>query len=141
MAQTTAALSAKNVVIKLNSADISGSANKVTLTRKKLIGKTYTFDGDYAIAVSGKSDWTVVITAVYTETQNEAMDALADAYESGQAVSLEIQPKGTGSGNWKFTGNVVIGEHPIPLDAGSGDPVLVEFTCEGTGTLTRGTQS
>lgn len=137
MAQTTGGISAKDLYITLATTDISGSSNKVTLTPTLQVGEFYTFDGDWRKVVGDKFSYTITVRAVYTETASEAMETLYDAFEGATPVAFEVAPKGNTAGNWQWSGDILITEAPIELEAGSGNAVLVEFTGEGDGTLTK----
>ncbi len=137
MTQTTGAISAKNVKITLASQDISGSSNKVELSPELESGDTFTFDGDWRIVTAGKLKWAGKFSVVYTETTNEGADKVWAAFIAGAPVALTVSPKGGSTGDWQFSGNILITKAPIELDGTKGDPVLMEAEFEGTGTLTK----
>lgn len=139
MAQTTGAISAKDLYITLATTDISGSSNRVTLTPTLQAGEFYTFDGDWRKVVGDKFAWNGVVRAVYTETADEAMEELYTAFEGATSVALVIAPRGNTGGYWQWSGSVLITEAPIELEAGSGNAVMVEFSFAGDGTLTKAT--
>jgi len=139
MAQTTGGISAKDMYVTLATTNISGSSNKVTLTPTLQAGEFYTFDGDWRKVVGDKFSYSGVMRAVYTETADEAMEELYTAFEGATAVAFVAAPKGNTAGNWQWSGNVLITEAPIELEAGSGNAVMVEFSFEGDGTLTKAT--
>lgn len=137
MAQTTGQISAKDVKLTLNSKDISGSSNYIEMTPKRKIGKTGTFDGDWELAATGKMSWEGTIKVVYTETTDEGADVAYDAFEAGVPVAMTASPKGGSTGDWEFSGNILISEAPFKFDGTSEDPVMVEFPFVGTGALTK----
>lgn len=141
MAQTTGAMSAKDCYISVNSQDVSGSANKVTLTPTIDVEQTATFDGGWKLSTAGKLGWEITIEALYTEETNEAAEVLWSALTGGSAVAVEVDPKGNSGGNWSFSGNVIFSSVEMPFDGTSGDPVIITAEGVGSGELTRSTVS
>lgn len=141
MTQTTGQISAKDVSISLGTQDISGSSNKITLKPKRGSGRTFTFDGDWALLTAGKLEWSGAMELLYTEIASEALDKIWSALENGSTVSLSVSPKGGTAGDWSFVGDVLITEPELAFDGTSGDPVIVTCGFEGSGTLTKGVVS
>jgi len=135
MAQTTTHLSAKDNVFLLAGVDISGSSGYVRIQPTQEVGRTSTFSGTSRIKTPGKLDWTVEFRLTYTETAGEAFATWWTAYTGGAAVAFATRPKGTGGGNYAFTGSIIITDADIPLDSDSPDPVVVSGNAEGTGAL------
>lgn len=141
MAQTTGKISAKDLVILLNGVDVSGSAGYVRIRPTREVGRASTFDGDNRLKVYGKQDWTIELRLIYTEIANEAFEEWWDAINGNSAVSFEARPKGTASGNWAFSGNVLFTDGDMPFDSDTADIVQVTANGEGDGTLTKSTQA
>ena len=53
------------------------------------------------------------------------------------AMPLAVSPKGGGVGDWEFSGNVIISEAPIKIDADKADPMMIAVKFDGTGDLTK----
>ena len=138
MAQSTTVINAKDCEIQVDDGgalqDISGSSNIVTLNCELAAGEFYTFDGDWRAVFAGKKKWSGSVQACYSETAAEAMDVLWDAWSGAAAVTISIDPSGSG---WTWSGEALFTAAPIALDAGDANPILVDFTFEGTGALTK----
>jgi hypothetical protein len=137
MAQTTTQQSGRDVKVTLNSVDISGSSNSIEIKSKLKVGSAGTFDGDWLLKTPGKREWDGSLNAIYTETAGEAFATIWAAFTSGLAVALKVSPKGGGVGDWEFSGNVIISEAPIKIDADKADPMMIAVKFEGTGDLTK----
>jgi hypothetical protein len=75
----------------------------------------------------------ITVTAIYTETAStEAFEVLRARHETadGAAVYFRWAPQGTGTGKDEFnTGLCKLKSFQYPpVDAASGDPILVQFT-------------
>lgn len=139
MTQITGAMSAVAGYVGIRSAttgaftDVSGSGNAVTINpQNRASGETYTFDGDTAIITYGKREpIDVVVRIVYTE--GAPYSTLKTAHETAGGGNMQVQwiPKGIGAvGNYTYTtGLAKITSFGYPSgDAGSADPLMVEFT-------------
>ena len=137
MAQTTNAMSFKSNKIEISTngtayTDISGFANSVDVGGgDRQAGEAYTYDGDTAIIAIGKREPVeVTVKVVYTEGTGDPFETVRAAYEDGSALYLRWSPKGGSTGAFQFTtsaGYVTTLGYPVG-EAGSGDPVLIEFT-------------
>lgn len=140
MAQTTTQLSAVDALIEYSSdnstwVDISGSTNKLDIgPQDRAVGFAFTFDGDGAVLTNGKRQpIDITVTAIYTETAStEAFEVLRARHETenGAVVYLRWAPIGTGTGKNEYNtgaGKLKSFQYP-PVDAASGDPILVTFT-------------
>lgn len=137
MAQTTGAINAKNLKIELNSQNISGSSNNVSLNPVMESGGFYTFDGNWRKVLGGKFHWSGNIRAVYTEETNEALDVIWTAFRAGVPVALTASPAGGNTGDWEWSGDVLLTEPPLQMDGGDANPILVEVSFEGDGELSK----
>lgn len=147
MAQTTTQLSGVDCMIEYSPdgstyIDISGSTNKVDVgPQDRNVGAQFTFDGDGAVLTYGKRQpIDITVTAIYTETATtEAFEVLRARHETadGAAVYFRWAPIGTGTGKNEYnTGLAKLASFQYPpVDAGSGDPIVVTFTIR-TGNLT-----
>ena len=146
MAQTTDAISFKNVKVEVSTdgttwTDISGFANSVEIGGgDRQTGEVYTFDGDTAIITTGKREpLEITVKAVYTEGANDPFEVVRAAYEGGTSLYVRWSPKGGTTGDFQFesdAGYVTNAIYPQG-EAGSGDPVVVEFTVK-TPKVTKG---
>jgi len=137
MAQTTGGISFKSNKIEISTngttwADISGFANSVSVDGgDRQTGEAYTYDGDTAIIAIGKREPVeVTVRVVYTEGTGDPFETVRAAYEGGTNLYVRWSPKGGTAGNFQFAtgaGYVTAFGYPVG-EAGSGDPVLVEFT-------------
>jgi len=137
MAQTANAISLKDCKVEVSTngstwTDISGFATSVEVGGgDRQTAEAYTFDGDTAIVASGKREPVeVTVKVVYTEGTSEPFETVCAAYEAGSDFYVRWSPKGGQAGEFLFTsGKGIIKSLTYPQgEAGSGDPVLVEFT-------------
>lgn len=137
MAQTTGAVSARNSVLEMSTngtawTDISGFATSIEPGESaRQFEETYTFDGDAPIVTTGKKE-SVEITAkvVYTEGSTDAFEVVRAAFENQTPVYFRWAPKGTATGNFRFTtseGKVLTFKYPM-LDASSAEAIPCELT-------------
>lgn len=137
MAQTTNGISMKDCKLEGSTngstwADISGFAASIeTDGGDRQTGEDYTFDGDTAIITKGKRE-PIDLTAkvVYTEGASDPFEAVRAAYEAGTPYYLRWSPKGGGLSTFQYTTPAgVVTSFPYPGgEAGSADPVMIEFT-------------
>ena len=140
MAQTTTQLSSVDCMIEYSSdnstyIDLSGSTNKVDVgPQDRNVGAAFTFDGDGAVLTYGKRQPVDInVTIIYTETAStEGFEVLRARHETadGAAVYFRWAPIGTGTGKNEYnTGLAKLKSFQYPpVDASSGDPILVTFT-------------
>ncbi len=137
MAQTTGAISARNLHFTLNSQNISGSSNKLDITPTLQAGEFFTFDGNWRGVVGDKFAFSGTFRAMYTEGATEGYEVAYAAFEGGVPVAFTAAPRGNTAGYNEFSGNILITEVPMSFEAGSGNAVMVEFSFEGNGELTK----
>lgn len=140
MAQTTGGTSFRNVALEYSVGatlwtDISGALNAIDVSggdRKS--GEAYTAVGETPIVTFGKKE-PIELTAkvVYTEVTTEAYLLALTAKNAGTEWYLRWAPKGTATGNYRYTtgvGQVTSCTEPAG-DVGNGEPVLVswKFRC------------
>ncbi len=137
MAQTTNAISFAGAKVEVSTdgttwTDISGFATAVELGGgERQTGTAFTFDGDTAIIRGGKREpLEVTVRVVYTEGASDPAETVRAAYENGTDLYIRWSPKGGASGDALFTTDAaVVTTPPYPAgEAGSGDPVVIEFT-------------
>lgn len=149
MPQTTGAIPRSNFQAQVSTdgntwTDISGQA--VTVQRSdgdQMIGEQNTADGSSPVVTGSnkKAAETITVSAVYTEGPTEAYETVSARYRGAtKTIFFRWAPKGgiaTVAGNNVFTcandaGTpiaVPIINCSIPdLDAGSGDPAMIEFS-------------
>lgn len=137
MAQTTGAISARNVKIEGSAngsswTDISGFANSISPDGgDRDTGEEYTFDGDVAILTYGKrKSLKLKIKVVYTEGASDPFETVRAAYEGNTAYYIRYSPSGQSTGTFLLTsaaGRVVTPPYP-KVEAKAGDTVTLEFT-------------
>jgi len=147
MAQTADGMSFKNCKLEIstdgtNWTDISGFSNSIDIGGGgRQTGEAYTFDGDKAIIAIGKREPVeVTVSIVYTEGVTDPFETVYTAYESGSTLYVRWSPAGGTSGDFQYTTDPgVVASCGYPKgEAGSGDPVLVEFTVK-TASVTKST--
>lgn len=134
MAQTTGAASMRSAVIEYSIdsstwTGISGVANSVEPSgHARISGEAYTAEGDEAIVTVGKEEpLELTLNIVYSETTTEGYLLLKALKESATACKVRWAPKGSSTGNYRYTtytGYFV----DVPPPGGSvddGGPILV----------------
>lgn len=136
MAQTTGAMTWKDAVIEYSTDGstwnaISGSGNKLEAGGgDRMIGTAHTGEADIPLLTPGKrEEITVDVDAVYSELSGESFRALEPLYEAGTALKIRWAPKGSSTGNYRYTTNTgYLKTCKLPSgEYGSGDPLLVNF--------------
>jgi hypothetical protein len=142
MAQTTGGMSFRNVALDISTnnsdwTDIAGVANKIkTKGGGRKSGAIHTATGDKPVITVGKKDEvTVALDIVYSEVSTEAYTLLHGYKETATSCYLRWAPKGTATGNYRYTSDVgYVTDCPEPNgDVDKADPILVsaEFTTPG----------
>lgn len=141
MAQTTAAISAKDMYVALGTngiayTDLSGLGASVEVSggERDSTG-TKTFDGDTPILTIGKRNLiTVTIRFVYTETAGDAYALARDAYEDGTVLYARWSPKGDDQTEFRYSTAAGYVKNPVYPGgaADSADPVMIEVVLETT---------
>lgn len=110
MAQTTGATTLRNVVIEWSTnssdwVDVSGEANSVEPSGGAVIsGEVYTGASDAPIIGVGKDEPIEVdINVVYTESTAEGFVELYTLKTNRTPMRLRYAPKGTATGNYRWT--------------------------------------
>lgn len=141
MAQTTNQMSFSDAQVEIKIAagawtDIGGVHTKIEVDGgERKSGEAFTQVGDTPVLTKGKREkYTVKCSVVYTEGASEPWKLLWDAHKDGELVQVRWSPKGGASGDYQFStatvGNVLKNVTPPVGEAGSGDPVLSEFSLE-----------
>src|SRR5574343_678028 len=102
MATKTGAITARNVVVKVASQDVSGSRNMVSIEPAKEVSDFAVFGDDWQYNVSSIKSWSGSIRAVYSEETNEAVEELWTGFASMDSVALYVCPRGTVSTYWTW---------------------------------------
>lgn len=136
MPQTTGQTSWRNAVIEYSTdsitwVDISGVGNKVGHGGgDRAIGEAYTGASDTAILTLGKREpLQLEIDIVYSEATADQYANLENCYLNGTALKLRWAPKGSATGNFRYTSDTgYLGTFTPPVgEYGSGDPILISF--------------
>lgn len=139
MAQTTAAITYKDCKVETSPdnsvwTDISGFASVVTVAGgERITGHAFTFDGDTAILRGSKRNPLIItVKTAYTEGGSDPTEVIRAIYEAGSDHYMRWSPKGGDSGEFLYTTDAGIVKSPLYPggDAGSGDPVMVEYVLE-----------
>jgi hypothetical protein len=146
MAQTTTAVNACDVVIKIdNSAgtltDISGSSNQCSLDISRNVAEAYTFNGDWAIKKSCKGAVTVAVQVLYTTTADEGRDLLEDwVFDSPTTTkTVQIDVPDSSVGSTRYAGEFVIESYSVPLSASEAGVIVCSANLSNSGAVTRTT--
>lgn len=129
------AVHGKNMYISLNSQDVSGQSNSVSLELEKDIPDTTPFGSDWDLNTEGLKRWTGEVTVFYNEETNEGAEEAIAAWEGTSHVALTIAPKGNSSGNEEWSGNVRI--QTVSTEATPQGVTMLTASFTGNGALAR----
>ncbi len=98
----------KDAVIKLNSKDVSGNSNEVSIEMTRPTDECEPFGADVVTTGAGAMRVTFRIRGYYDKTANSLSDVAEEMLAGGTEATLEIYPQGTATGNEKFGGTAGI---------------------------------
>lgn len=136
MAQAIGQTSFRNAVVEYstddtNWVDISGVTNKIDASGgDRAQGEVFTGGADTAIIAIGKRGVMKIATdVVYSESSVEHFANLETLHQAGTPVKIRWAPKGSATGNFRFTSDTgyVTTFTPPGGEYGSGDPMMVSF--------------
>lgn len=142
MAQTTGGTTLRNLKIdwSTNSSDwvdVSGETNAVSPSGgATMTGEVYTADSDAPIIGVGKDEpLEIDVNVVYTEATNDAYIELYTLKTNRTPMRLRYAPKGTTSGNYRWTTHTgyVVECLPPGGEVQDGTPVLGAFKVKAPG--------
>jgi hypothetical protein len=137
MAQTEDALSFVDADVDISEdgavwTPISGFTNSVAVEGgDRATSEFFTLDGDTPIVTKGKRGLiNITVNALYTEEAGDPYEIVSDAVEANAPLWVRWAPKGTGSGNLRFTSSKGIIVSPVyPAGAAdSADAIPLNFT-------------
>ncbi len=142
MAQTTTAINECNVTIRLDNAsgtltDVSGSSNAVSLAFTNAPVEFKHYDDDNPTRLLVGQDLTIDIVAVYSTTDDEALDLLRDWSTGGisgvdeRTIRISIPDETEGSD--RYEAEVIPTALDVPFAADNAGPVIVSASLAGTG--------
>lgn len=141
MAQTTAAINACDVVVKLDDAagvavDLSGSSNQIQMRLTNDLGAFKTFGSRFRVRLECGSDAELSFRAVYSVVDAEAARTLLRWYftDRGSRTFTFDVPSSAGGGD-RFTFEVFLESLNVPLDGEDANPTPVEAVMRPTGTF------
>lgn len=140
MAQTTTQINGCNAKLEIDDAggtptDVSGSSNSITLSRTKQVGEAYTFEGSFPVRAECKQDASLSGTVLWTSLTAEARDILDLWYESGGLRTVIFSPQGGAAGDVQYSGEFFLTSLDFTTEAGSADPVTMDFECMPSGAV------
>lgn len=129
-----------NYKVTLNANDLSGQSNAVSLSPTRAVDDATAFGMTTKEKSPGIRDWKGSIKAFLTVGATEALQTAWAAYTGEAAVALTLSPEGGATGDWQWSGNVIVSEvsHEASPDGGL---VAITINFEGTGTLAGATIS
>lgn len=118
----------------VGAADISGQSNGVDLTPSRKVDDVTPFGQSWRMRMAGLKEWKGTLKIFYNEEAGEAWLLLKAAWQARVKVPLKLSPKGGSTGNFEWSGDVILADLPIKTSS-DGGPVMVEVSFEGTGEL------
>jgi len=143
MAQTTTMVNACDVSVWLDNAagtlkDVSGSSNVLGMKFDMDIGEFKAFQSRWKARVECGKDAEFKLTAVYSETTDEALSILKNwffaAAPGARSLKIYIPDKNVGSD--LYSCEVRLKDLEIPADASKADPIMVSATLVPDGAVT-----
>ena len=126
---TTGASTYTNYSNEIVSVTMSGGARKSS--------DTNVLDVDDPVVVQGKREPTeFTVRALYTATSAGLWNVVHSAIEAGSFAFIRYAPGGSAAGRYHLTtsGSAVFTGAPyVSVEAGSGDPIMFEFTVRAPG--------
>lgn len=136
MAQTVGQTSFRNAVIEYSTngtswVDMSGVSNKIDPSGgDRAQGEEFTGDADTAVITIGKREPIKIgIDIVYSEATTDHFVNMETYHQSGTALKIRWAPKGSATGNFRYTTDTgyITSFTPPAGEYGSGDPILVSL--------------
>lgn len=144
MTQSTTVVSAINCIVKLDNAagtpvDISGSSNKAEIKLPHGVGEYRTFGTQWKGRVVIGKDAEVSFSFVYSTAASEARDLLVGWWSGGDDSprSLTIDIPDGDPGSERYSGEMVLSDLNIPLDAGADEIIMGTATFKPSGVFSR----
>ena len=143
MAETTTAINACDVKVWLDNAagtptDISGSTNACSMEFENNIGELRVLETRWPLRLSCGKDATFSLVVVYSTAADEGSDLLKDWFFSAtvtaRTLSIYVPDKNVGSD--KYSGEVVMENFSVPINAGEAQPIPVSCNLRPSGTWT-----
>lgn len=116
--------------------DLNEDGNSVTLDISVDTAEVTSFEDTYKEFVEGVAEWSISADFFWNGASAKN-DATLFALIGGGSKAIEFGPEGDASTKVKYTGNVIM--TGLSINPPVGGPVVLSFTGQGTGALTRGT--
>lgn len=141
MAQTTTAVNACDVVIKLDDEnglpqDVSGSSNEIKMSFMKKTGELQTFGGDFPVRLACGRDAEFSLVGVYTLAINEIRDLINEWYfgtDTPALRTLEVNIPDNSPGSDRYYGEVVLDSFDFTASSGDASPLKLNATLKPSG--------
>ena len=124
----------KSAYFKVNSTDLSGYCEEVSLPRSIETAETTTFGKSAKTYITGLTDATISASGKWDST---ADGVIAPLLGSSSLVTWEVGPAGSGTGAVKYSGSAIITSYEV--SAPVGDAITFSLELQVTDTITRGT--
>jgi len=127
-----ARITGKDGYIKVNTKDLSGDANQLALNITPHVEDVTAFSDTADYYAEGKYNWTIDMNAYYNSAANQVDATLFGCVGAG-AVAVEYGAEG--SGGQLYTGNAILSDYSIDVNATGG--ATVSASLQGVDTLAR----
>lgn len=134
MAQTTTAINACGAVLEVDDVDgdpnnISGSSNRANLKLSRAMGQGVTFEGEWNFRLQCKKDGSLELLIMYTTDTDEGLELLTDWWEANTGRrTVSVYPAGKINGAKFFTGEFLLQDLDLPIDATDPNPIMITAT-------------
>ncbi len=141
MAQTSSAINACNAVIKLDNkdgvlADISGSANNVSMDFSNDIGEFKSFGTRWRGRLECGSDAAIKLDIIYSQDDAEAFTVLREWYFSDRGhKTMVVDIPDSNPGGDRYTFEVFLEKMSVPAKADEAGPIIVSCDLKPTGAV------
>ncbi len=139
MAQTTTAVNACDVVIRLDDEngilkDISGSSNEIKMKFMTKNGDLQTFGGNMPVRLSCGKDADFSLIAVYTLALEEARDLINEWYfGTGGLRTLQVNIPDSSVGSDRYFGEVILDSFDFTASSGDASPIKLTAALKPSG--------
>ena len=124
----------KNLEIDVNSIDLTGDSNEVTLDINVGSDEVSTFEDGFDTFVQGTPNWTVQMNGVWDGADDDLDEQMFTLVTAG-GVTMNLYPEANTNGKVKYTGTVQLLNYNVPVSRAGAVRWSANF--QGSGTLSR----
>lgn len=125
-----------NATLTVNSVALTGFFNDLSFDRSVDTAETTVFGNTAKTYIPGLSDATLSASGLYDKTATTGVVFALEAILAGNAaVTAVVRPAGATTGNYSYTGSVILTSYSLASTVGDAVQVSAEFQASGTWTI------